>query len=147
MKRITMLFLSLFIVAGLMAQADNVLGVWYNQEKTGKIEIYKLNGKYFGKIVWLKNPYGEDGEPICDIKNPDPKLRTRLKMGLQIMNHFDYNANQKKWENGTIYDTANGNTYKCYMWFEGNQTNTLNVRGYIGISLIGRSQIWTRTTK
>ena len=147
MRRITMLFLSLFFVMGIFAQADNVLGVWYNQEKTGKIEIFKENGKYHGKIVWLKNATGEDGKPIRDIKNSDQRLRSRFKMGLQIMNHFDYNVREKKWENGTIYDTGNGSTYKCYMWFEGNQTNTLNVRGYIGISLIGRSQVWTRTSK
>jgi uncharacterized protein (DUF2147 family) len=51
-------------------------------------------------------------------------------------------AGSGKWENGTIYDPKSGNTYACNMELEG--TNTLRLRGYIGISLIGRTEVWKR---
>ena len=147
MKKIAFVILSVVFSLGVYAQADNVLGVWYNQEKTGKIEITREGNKYVGKVIWLKVPLTEDGKPVLDVKNPDEKLRSRPKMGLQVMKNFVYNAKDNKWENGTIYDTVSGKTYSCVMWFEGNQINTLNVRGYVGITLIGRSQVWTRTSK
>jgi uncharacterized protein (DUF2147 family) len=46
-----------------------------------------------------------------------------------------------KWEGGKIYDPNNGKTYSCKMTLEG---NTLKVRGFVGISLLGRTTIWTR---
>ena len=147
MKKIFTVVLSLCFSAGLFAQADNVLGVWYNQEKTAKIEITKEGEKFFGKIIWLKEPNNPDGKPKLDTKNPDAKLRTQQTLGLAILKNLGYNAKNKKWEGGTIYDPDSGNTYKSYLWFEGDQTNSLNVRGFVGVSVLGRNQIWVRTTK
>jgi len=62
-------------------------------------------------------------------------------LGLQILKNFVYDAQDKEWEDGTIYDPKNGKTYSCIMTLSG---NNLNVRGYVGISMLGRTGVWTK---
>lgn len=118
--------------------ADDILGVWYNAEKTAKIEIYKQRSEYFGKIVWLKEPL-RDGKPKLDIHNQDESLRKRPVMGLILLNNFVFDEDE--WEDGTIYDPKNGETYDCVITKTG---NILYVRGYVGFSFIGRTTEWTK---
>ncbi len=115
---------------------DAILGVWFNEEKDGKIKIYKEDGKFFGKIVWHKT--GPDISEYDD-KNPDPKLRTRKKVGMVILKNFEYDDGE--WTDGKIYDPKNGKTYSCIIKLQ--DDGSLYVRGYIGISLIGRTTYWT----
>lgn len=119
-------------------QADDLLGVWFNQEKSAKIQIFKVGEKYDGKIIWLKEPM-RDGEPKLDRENEDEDLRSRPIIGLEILKDFEFDDDE--WEDGTIYDPKNGETYSCYITKEGDK---LNVRGYVGIALIGRTSIWTK---
>ena len=119
-------------------QADDLLGVWFNQEKSAKIQIFKVGEKYDGKIIWLKEPM-RDGEPKLDRENEDEDLRSRPIIGLEILKDFEFDDDE--WEDGTIYDPKNGETYSCYITKEGDK---LNVRGYLGIALIGRTSIWTK---
>lgn len=119
-------------------KADDILGLWYNAEKSAKIQIYKDDGKYFGKIVWLKEPL-RDGKPKLDINNEKESLRTQPVMGLKLLKNFEFDDDE--WENGTIYDPKNGKTYSCFITKEG---NVLNVTGYIGFSFIGRTTNWTK---
>ena len=74
-----------------------------------------------------------------DLKNDDIKLRGRNLKDLVLLNNLIYDDGE--YTGGNIYDPKNGSTYKCYMVLEGNR---LNIRGYIGISLIGRTSVWTR---
>ncbi|MCJ8209111.1 DUF2147 domain-containing protein [Mucilaginibacter sp. RS28] len=123
------------------AQTDKVEGLWFNDIKTAKILISKdANGKFYGKIVWLKEPL-KDGKPKVDDKNPDEQLRTRPVIGLQILSDFVKDGDNK-YVDGTIYDPKNGKTYSCKMTYKG---KTLDIRGYIGISLLGRTTVWERT--
>ncbi|NJN28460.1 MAG: DUF2147 domain-containing protein [Cyclobacteriaceae bacterium] len=128
-----------FISGSMYAQAnpDAILGIWFNEEKDAKIKIYKENGKYFGKIVWHKT--GENISPY-DQYNPDPELKKRKKMGLVILTDFEFDDGQ--WEDGEIYDPKSGKTYSCVIKMQ--KDGTLSVRGYIGISLIGRTTTWTK---
>ena len=119
-------------------QADDLLGVWFNQEKSAKIQIFKVGEKYDGKIIWLKEPM-RDGEPKLDRENEDEDLRSRPIIGLEILKDFEFDDDE--WEDGTIYDPKNGETYSCYITKEGDK---LNVRGYVGIALIGRTSIWIK---
>lgn len=123
-------------------ESDAVLGIWLTQDKDSKVEIYKKNNKYHGKIVWLKEP-NKNGKPKVDDKNPDPKKQDRAIMGLVIMTNFVYDEDFV-WEDGEIYDPKNGKTYSCKMTLSKDK-NTLDVRGFIGISLIGRTAVWTRS--
>lgn len=121
-------------------EADAVLGVWYNGSKESKIEIYKCNTRYCGKIIWLKEPESE-GKPKVDKKNPDEKLRSRQILGMNLMRGFTYDEDNE-WVDGEIYDPKSGKTYSCKMTLI--DKNKLDVRGYVGISLIGRTDSWTR---
>lgn len=124
---------------------DAIVGTWWNEEKTSKIEVYKNGDTYEGKIVWLKNQYedGSDSKPNLDDKNPDESLRSREIMGLVILTGLEWDDDE--WDDGTIYDPKKGDTYSCYAEFEDeNDLNTLKFRGFIGISLIGRTSYWTR---
>ncbi len=152
MKRTTtnfLLLLSLSLWSGLSAfsqvhKADDIIGTWLNEEATGKVQIFKEGSKYFGKLVWLKEPIDkETGLSRKDKENPDLHLKTMPLIGLVNLKNFVFNG-KDEWANGTIYDPKNGKTYKCYIQFE--STNRLKIRGYIGFSLLGRNTYWTKTT-
>jgi len=129
-----------FSVATAKAQTDQVEGLWYNDVKSGKILITKASdGKFYGKVVWLKEPL-KNGKPKVDELNADPKLRSRPRLGLQVLSGFVKDGDTK-YTDGTIYDPLNGKTYSCNMTYKG---QTLAIRGYIGISLFGRTTVWSR---
>ena len=121
--------------------SDDVVGIWLNATGKGKIQVYKENGKYYGKIVWLREPLNEKGQPKLDTNNPNNSLKSKPILGAIILRDFEFKDGE--WTNGKIYDPESGKDYKCYMRFK--DANTLNVRGYIGISIIGRTEVWTRT--
>jgi uncharacterized protein (DUF2147 family) len=124
--------------------ADAVLGVWKNGEGTGMVQIYKKAEKYYGKIVWLKVPNDANGKPRVDVNNPEPKLQSRTLKGLENLRDFVYKGNNK-WEDGKAYDPKNGNDYSCEMKLI--DDNTLEVRGFIGVSLFGKTDVWKRQVK
>jgi uncharacterized protein (DUF2147 family) len=135
------LVLSVVFRSSAYAQKDKIEGLWYNEEKTAKIEVYKAtDGKFWGKIVWLKEPM-RNGAPKVDEKNPNESLKKRPIMGLTLLKHFSV-AGKNTYEDGEIYDPKNGKTYSCKITYKGDK---LDVRGYIGISLIGRTTVWERT--
>jgi uncharacterized protein (DUF2147 family) len=136
-KLIVLLIISFSFVKMGYSQAvmkDAVLGEWLAESKDGKVLIYKQGEKYFGKISW-----GRDGDKK-DVNNPDDKLKTQPVIGSVILRGFDFTG--KIWENGTIYDPSNGKTYSCTIKIK--QPNELEIRGYVGISLLGRTTTWTR---
>lgn len=140
---IMILAVSLVAVQATYAQKNKIEGYWMNQEKEAKVEIYKArNGKYYGKIVWLKEP-DRDGKPKTDIHNSKESLRSQPLIGLLILKAFEQDGD-KVYEDGTIYDPKNGKTYSCKITYE--NENTLSIRGYIGISMLGRTTTWTRTS-
>ncbi len=126
------------------SEADAIIGYWYTENNKSLVKIYRaVNGKYYGKITWLKEPYEEDGSPKVDDENPDPAKRNQPIIGLLILKGFTYDGDNE-WSGGTIYDPENGKTYKCYMKLT--TPEILDVRGYIGVSLIGRTTRWIRKT-
>lgn len=116
------------------------LGTWMNEEKQARFEIFACGNKLCGKITWLKEPLRK-GKPKMDDNNPDPKRRTRPILGMVFMKDFEYKGNNK-WNEGTIYDPKSGKTYSCYLKLV--SPDKMEVKGYIGISLIGRTQVWSR---
>ena len=144
MKNTLLLLVALVLGAARMASAQTMspLGVWTNAEKKATFEIYKCGDQLCGKIVSLTVPNDPaTGRPKTDSQNPDPKLKNRPRLGLLFMQGFKYDG-ANKWDDGKIYDPESGKTYSCYMKMQ-NQ-NSMEVKGYIGFSLIGRSQAWTR---
>jgi len=144
----TAVALLLFITAAFTGsaqnhKADDILGTWLNQEATGKITIYKEGDKYFGKLVWLRTPLDSvTGLPRTDKENPDVKLKSVPLVGLVNLKNFSFDG-KNEWSGGTIYDPKNGKTYKCYIQFD--TPNRLKIRGYVGVSLLGRNTFWTKS--
>lgn len=122
--------------------ADAVVGTWLVEDKKAKIKIYNKGDKYYGKIIWLREPDDKNGKPKLDKENPEEELRSRPLVGLVMLTGFVYDEDNV-WEDGDIYDPKNGKTYSCEMTLA-EDGKTLDVRGYIGFSFIGRSQTWTR---
>ncbi|MBK3518526.1 DUF2147 domain-containing protein [Carboxylicivirga marina] len=123
-----------------------VVGTWLTQDGDSKVEISQNDdGSFTGEIIWLQDPTEEDGSEKLDEHNPDEDLKKRKIMGLKLLKNFQFDEDEEEWNDGTIYDPKSGNTYKCYMWFDGNP-NKLQVKGYIGFSLIGKKVSWTRVT-
>jgi uncharacterized protein (DUF2147 family) len=151
MKKSKSLILVGVILTSLSSQAgqgDQILGKWNTAEDKARVEVFKQNDKYFGKIVSLKEPdwpandeKGPAGQPKNDRNNPSPRLRSRKIVGLRMMNDFVY-AGKNHWIGGTIYDPESGKTYKGKMSLTA--TNRLEMRGFVGISLLGRTTVWTR---
>ena len=142
LKRSAFILLLAVLAFPAFSQTMSPLGVWTNSEKKATFEIYKCGDKLCGKIVTLAIPNDPaTGKPKTDSQNPDAKLRNRPRLGLVFLEGFKYDSNNK-WDDGKIYDPESGKTYSSYMKIK--NANTLEVRGYVGFSLIGKSQTWTR---
>lgn len=132
-----MLFMVLPIVA---AMAQDVVGKWKLDDGSAIVEVYKQGDAYNGKIVWLQNPTEPDGTPAVDTNNPDPSLRKRQLIGLNMLSGLK--KADGEYSGGKIYDPGNGKTYNCSMKVEG---NVLKVRGSLDKrGLIGRTMDWYR---
>lgn len=137
-----LLFATIIEAVAQSGEVDLVIGTWLVQDENAKVEIFEKNGKYYGKIVWLEEPNDENGKPKTDKENPNKSLRSRPLIGLVMLRDFEYDEDLE-WDDGEIYDPKNGKSYSCKMTLE-DDGKTLDVRGYIGFSFIGRSQTWTR---
>jgi uncharacterized protein (DUF2147 family) len=137
----TILTVTVLLFSRLLIYAQEPIeAVWYNEEKTAKIQVFMAkDNKFYGKIVWLKEPL-KNGKPKVDDNNPDAAKRDRPILGLMILKGFEKDGDNE-YEDGTIYDPKNGKTYSCIIRQKGNK---LSVRGYIGVSLIGRTTTWTK---
>jgi uncharacterized protein (DUF2147 family) len=141
---ITLATLIILSNTSLQAQnkADDILGIWLTKgDEPAKIQIYKSSDKIYGKIIWLQNPT-DNGVPKTDKNNPDKTKRTNPIIGLGMLSGFKFNGDDA-WKDGVIYDPQNGKTYSCNISMK--DKNTLKVRGYVGISLLGRTEVWTRS--
>jgi uncharacterized protein (DUF2147 family) len=124
-------------------EADDVVGKWLTFREgrhRSTIEIYRTDkNTYDGRIAW-----GEQ-EGLQDTKNPDPSKRGKVLVGQVILRDFIY-AGENKWKNGRIYDPDSGHEYSSSMQLgdDGRDRNMLRLRGFIGISLFGRTEKWTR---
>lgn len=149
MKRAIMILIAiaLLLPLGLFAEKSNdrITGVWFNGGRTSKIEIYQAkDGSFEGKIIWLKEPNDTAGKPKTDTKNPDPKLAKRPLLNMVILTGLEPDG-KTKYKGGKIYDPNTGKTYAAKAELANN--NTLALRGFVGISLAGRTDTWIRTTK
>ncbi len=121
--------------------AQSVIGKWKSiDDETGKpksiIEIYQDGNKYYGKIVKLLTEENKDG--IC--RTCETKYKDKNIIGLVIMK--DLVKDDDEYNDGEIMDPKNAKTYSCYIQLE--SPNKLKVRGYLGFSLLGRTQYWYR---
>jgi len=142
MKKITItLFFTFFVLLVFSQTNADIVGEWYNAEKDAVITLFEDNKTVSGKISWMQFPNDDNGNPKKDPLNPDEKLKSRARMGMVMMSGFTF-IKDKIWDDGELYDPKKGKTYSGMMTLK--DANTIDLRGYIGFSFIGRSSTWTR---
>ncbi len=125
------------ICSSIAIPEEDILGTWLSEDKEVKIQIYQKGKAYAGKIVWFKQ--GKDtGKLPYDVKNPDPSLRSRKILNLEILSGFVYQSQSQKWTKGQIYHPQQGQVYRGAMWLE--QADVLKIRGYWG--MLYRTNTW-----
>lgn len=127
-----------------LAQDDPAFGLWLTENQRAIVEIGPCDAapaQACGVVVWLLEPTDASGAPRVDTENPEASLRTRPLCGLPVVGDFERQG-PGSWDDGFIYDGAEGDTYTASMEVQGD--GTLRVRGYVLVSAIGRSQTWTR---
>lgn len=129
------------------AGQNDVVGLWKTEGDESKLEFFRCGEKICAKIAWLKEPNYTDskegtiGSPKTDCNNPDPALKNRPLTGLQIMEGFTP-AGDSHWKEGTIYNPEDGKNYHGNLRLVA--PDRLELRGYVGIPLFGRTHILTR---
>jgi uncharacterized protein (DUF2147 family) len=142
-KYLAFLSFLLFISSAVLANnPDAIIGLWKTGGGSGVVQIYKQGNTYNGKLVWIKEPNDPaTGKPKTDVKNKDPKLSSRPIIGLVNLRDFKF-IDTNSWKEGKIYDPKTGNDYSCKITMI--DENTIEVRGYMGISIIGKTDTWKR---
>lgn len=145
MRKIIFAKLLLLISVTSFAQqsADKIIGNWesIDGEVKLKFEIFKSEGKYFGKLLWASNMYEADGKtPKKDFKNPNKSLQSRSRKG--IVNITDLKYDNEKYSDGKLYNPSDGDTYSLNAKLK--NANELHFRGYLGISLLGKTMKFKR---
>ena len=127
------------------AVTDAVRGLWVDHREGDKqkvaIWIEDCDGLLCGRIHWQKKPLSAGGQPKRDRHNPDATLRDRPLCGLRILTGFR-RANEGTWSAGSIYNPSDGRTYSSTISLE--PDGSLRVRGYVGLSLFGKTVEWVR---
>ena len=124
------------------ATPDDITGIWKTQGGDSHLELTRKGTTISGRIVWLKSPNyrsskdGPLGTGKTDRRNPDPTLRSRSIIGLQVMQGF-VPTGRNQWGNGTCYNPESGKSYRCRMRLTA--PGRLDLRGYVGLPAFGRS--------
>lgn len=116
-------------------------GLWLTQDHKGAVRIYSCGAGLCGRLVWMAVQRTPDGSPLRDRRNTSQPLRDRPLCGLMLMRGFQPDG-PADWDGGTIYNPEDGQTYQATLHLTAD--GRLDVRGYVGIPLFGKSQVWTR---
>jgi len=134
-------FALLFVGVARAGDIDGIAGAWVNGDGDGWIELRIDEGQLIGVIAGSPQDPNNEKPPRTDDRNPDPALRSRKLLGLRILHGFRHDA-EGRWTGGRIYDPNSGKTYRGTITVI--DADTLDLRGYVGISLFGRTETWRR---
>lgn len=154
MRTVTVAALAALFALPAQAQTGaDVYGRWLTELTNAQTELYRCTdparGPICGKVVWLRNATHPDQTPaasveeVSDVKNPDPALRSRRILGLEFLYGFKPAEGEPgTYEGGKIYNAEDGDTYSARIKLE--NPDTLVLRGYVLVPMLGKSQTWTR---
>ncbi len=141
-RRFIFFTLLAFLLPAGAAWAGEAEGTWATEGSKSHVTIVACGDNLCGTIVWLKEPLDDEGKPKHDINNLDAALQGRPIIGLPLLANFVVGEEADVWQDGTIYNPEDGEIYSCTLTLL--DDNTLKVRGYLGLPLFGKTQIWTR---
>ena len=127
-----------------VAVQDRILGKWLSEEKNVMVQVYKNGDKYAAKLIWFDDS-DDKSKPMnsrIDYKNPDPTLRNRKLLGMEVVDNLAYNPQTNSWENGMIYDAKNGRTWSSAASIT--NEGVLKVTGYWHFKFIGKTMTFKR---
>lgn len=138
------MFFAILALAAFSARADarvaEPAGYWLTEKKGVIVKLYECGEALCGQTVWMKKMRHKDGTPRLDAKNPDPTLRDRHWCGVTAITGLKPKGDGA-WAGGEVYDPKTGETFDFDLTAVG---ETVKVRGYLGLPLLGKSEIWTR---
>ncbi|SFI55946.1 DUF2147 domain-containing protein [Halpernia frigidisoli] len=132
-------FLVFFLNSSAQITKDDVLGRWISTDNSVSVNVYRVGNSFQAKVIWFDERLGS-GTPMetrHDSENPDPKLRNRKVIGMDVLENLDYNSKTKRWENGKIYDASSGRTWDALA--EIKKDGLLYVRGFWKFKWIGKT--------
>ena len=147
MKVVRVLLLALMAMAtmtALRAQTNSsaIVGTWESDQKDVRMEYFQDGDHYSARLLWGNKIVEADNVTSkTDAKNPDPSLRSRNIIGIVSLTGLNWNG--KEYVDGKIYDPPSGKTYSCKAWMEGEK---LQLRGFLGMSMMGKTVSWHRFT-
>ena len=140
MKYLLTIVLTLGFLNNIQSQesSDKIIGIWFNEDKTSKVEIYKEGNFYLGKVIWISELERNPKLQPKDKNNPKSQLRNRNILGLDILTGLQYVNG--KWINGTIYSPKRGIYADCKIEFVSNS----QLKVIVSKSGFTKTQKWTR---
>ena len=142
-NRILLILMSCLVLSwGGTASASSPVGVWLTEGGKSQVEIAECEDRLCGTIVWLAEPLDDEGREKTDKNNPEDSLKSRAIIGLPLLDRFVPGDEENVWIDGKIYNPEDGETYSCTLTLQ--EDGSLKVRGYVGLPLFGKTQIWTR---
>ena len=144
-KNLTLILYFCFLNLGAQSKSDALLGKWLATDQSVAVEVYKQSGEYKAKVIWFDESLGS-GKPMhtrTDFENPDPHLRKRKILGMQVLEGLEYNSAKNTWENAKIYDASSGRFWDSAAHIT--DQGLLKVRGYWKFKWIGKSLTFKRT--
>jgi uncharacterized protein (DUF2147 family) len=134
---------SLVLLLAPAAGAASPTGLWWAERGFAQVEIADCEDGLCGRVVWLRHPFDEDGCALRDVENPVPALRARPVTGLVILRALRPRPGAPdEWDGGEVYDPSSGRTYRAALRMDG--LDRLELHGYLGVRLLGRSTTWRR---
>lgn len=121
---------------------ERICGKWENKEKTLRIQIYMVKNDFRAKIIWFSDTEGKPMSYWKDKRNPNPALRNRTILGMEILRGLKYNDEEKTWENGMVYDSKHGKEWNASAYID--KKGLLRVRGYWHFKFIGKTMTFHR---
>lgn len=129
-----------------VAQPAAIKGLWQAEDGSMKIDMFDAGGgNYAGRLIYGRRAVEADGKTFKrDVRNPDAKLRARSLEGITILNNLKWNAGNRRFEGGTLYDGTSGRTYSARVTIIGEK---MELRGYMGSPLLGRTITFNRAAR
>ena len=130
--------------------AQSILGTWLVEDQEAAVQIYPCGEEFCGRITWLKEPLfpaddagGMAGKAKTDRNNQEAARHTDPIQGSTVLHGLHFNGSN--WEHGQLYDPDTGSTYTCIATLT--TDSRLDIRGYVGFSILGRTVVWTRMSR